>query len=59
MTAISETAPIGTRNRPHAGLWRRTMHALGKLGAKMLAFYGEPAAPGREVPPEAWRFPPF
>jgi hypothetical protein len=57
MTTISETAPIGARHRPHAGLWRRTTHALGKLWAKVIASYE--ARPTAEVPPESWRFPPF
>jgi len=58
MTAISDTAPIGARNHRLAGIWHRTTHALGKLGAKMLGLL-EPASAGRDVPPEAWRFPPF
>jgi hypothetical protein len=55
--AISETA-TGARNHPHAGIWHRTTHALGKLGAKMIRLLSASAA-GLDVPPEAWRFPPF
>jgi hypothetical protein len=57
MTTISETA-TGARNHPHAGIWHRTTHALGKLGAKMIRLLSASAA-GLDVPPEAWRFPPF
>jgi len=57
MTTISETAPIGARNRPLTGLWRRTTHALGKLWAKVVTSYDAPSA--ADVPPESWRFPPF
>jgi hypothetical protein len=57
MTTISETAPVGARNRRYAGLWHRTTHALGKLWTKVIALSeGHPFA---EVPPESWRFPPF
>jgi len=59
VTTISETAPTIARNRPPAGIWHRTTHALGKLWAKMLASLEAPAAARREVPPEVWRFPPF
>jgi len=56
MTTICETAPT----RAHAGIWRRTTRALGKLWAKMIASLEAPsAAARREVPPEVWRFPPF
>jgi len=56
MTTLSETA----RNRPHAGIWHRATHALGKLWTKMIALPEAPsAAARREVPPEVWRFPPF
>jgi hypothetical protein len=57
MTTISETAPVGALNRPHAGLWHRTTHALGKLWAKVIAL--PEARSAAEVPPEVWRFPPF
>ena len=58
MTTISETT--GARNQPHAGIWHRTTHALGKLWGKMIALSeAHSAAARREVPPEAWRFPPF
>ena len=59
MTTISETAPTVARDRPRAGIWRRTTHALGKLWAKMVASLEAPAAARREGPPEVWRFPPF
>jgi len=58
MTAINEAAPTGARNQPHAGIRRRTAHALGKLGARVLALLNA-SAPHFEMPPEAWRFPPF
>jgi hypothetical protein len=58
MTAINETAPTGARNRPHAGIRLRTTHALGKLGAKVLSLLNASAS-HFEMPPEAWRFPPF
>jgi hypothetical protein len=57
MTTISETAPVGARNRRHAGLWHRTTQALGKLWAKVIAL--PEARSATEVPPESWRFPPF
>jgi hypothetical protein len=61
MTAISETAPIDAHNQPHAGIWHRTTHALGKLWAKVITL---PAAPPnsarRKAPPsEYFMFPPF
>jgi hypothetical protein len=60
MTTVSETAPVGARHRPNAGLWHRTTHALGKLWAKVIALPdARSAAARREVPPEVWRFPPF
>ena len=60
MTAINE-APTGARNRPHAGIWHRTTHALGKLWAKMIALPEAPSAAARRnaPPPEYFRFPPF
>ena len=58
MTTISETAPAGARHHPQAGIWHRTTHALGKLGAKVLTLLNASAA-HLEVPPEGWRFPPF
>jgi hypothetical protein len=60
MTTISGTAPAVGHNRPDAGIWRRSTHALSKLWAKMVASLEAPsAAARREVPPEVWRFPPF
>ena len=49
-----------TISHPHAGIWHRTTHALGKLWAKMIALSEAHSASARdEVPPETWRFPPF
>jgi hypothetical protein len=60
MTTISETAPTGAHNHPHAGIWHRSTRALGKLWAKVIALLEAPPAAARhEVPPEVWRFPPF
>jgi hypothetical protein len=57
MTTISETA---AHNHRHAGIWRRTTRALGKLWAKVVTLPEAPsAAARREVPPEVWRFPPY
>jgi hypothetical protein len=47
MTTISETAPTVAQNRPHAGIWHRATHALGKLWAKMVASLEAPAAARR------------
>ena len=60
MTAIND-APTGTRNQPHAGIWHRTTHTLGKLWAKMIALPEAPSAAARRKapPPEYFMFPPF
>jgi hypothetical protein len=58
MTTISETAP---RNHRYSGTWSRTMHALGKLWAKVLALPDTRSdAARRKAPPsEYFIFPPF
>jgi hypothetical protein len=60
MTTISE-AQTGARRPPHAGIWRRTTRALGKLWAKMIALPEAPSAAARRKapPPEYFMFPPF
>ena len=61
MTTISETAPTRAHRRPHVGIWHHTLHALGKLWAKMIASLEAPsAAARREAPPsEYYLFPPY
>jgi hypothetical protein len=61
MTTITQTAPTGAHHQPHAGFWRRTTHALGKLWAKMIALPEAPSAAARRDarPPEYFRFPPY
>lgn len=60
MTTISEV-PIGAHDHPHAGIWRRTTHALGKLLEKMIALPEAPSATARRKapPPDYFMFPPF
>jgi hypothetical protein len=60
MTTISEFAPKSAHDQPHAGLWHRTTHALGKLWAKVIALpEARPAASRHKVPLEYYRFPMF
>jgi hypothetical protein len=58
MTAICETT---SRHHPHAGVWRRATHALGKLWAKEVALPVAPSAAARRevLPPEYFNFPPY
>jgi hypothetical protein len=59
MTSISETT--GIHKRPGTGIWHRTMHAVGKLWAKVIALPEAPSAATRRKvpPPEYFNFPPF
>jgi hypothetical protein len=61
MTTTSETAPTGAHTHPHAGIWRRTTHALGNLWRKVIALPEAPSAATRRKDPlsEYYNFPPF
>jgi hypothetical protein len=61
MTTISEAAPTGARNQPHAGIWHRTTHALGKLWRKVIALpdASPDSARRKALPSEYFNFPPF
>jgi hypothetical protein len=55
------TAPRRPHNQPHAGMWRRATHALGKLWATMITLPEAPAGATRRraLPSEYYNFPPY
>lgn len=60
MTDITDLAPNGVHTEPRSGLRHAIAVALGKAGAKVLAWLEGPAvAVWRNAPPKSWLFPPF